>query len=90
MRNKTKREEELIQILGDKIRSLRKQKGYSNADIFAYENDIDRSQYGKYERGMDMTFSSIVRITDALGVTLQDFFAKDFELPLQQNQPNKK
>lgn len=82
MRNKTKREEQFILLLGKRIRALRKAKGFTNADFFAYENDIDRSQYGKYERGMDMTFSSILRLADAFNISLKDFFEEGFEIPL--------
>lgn len=83
MRNKTKKEKELIEKLGKRIRQLRKEKGYTNADFFAYKNEIDRSQYGKYERGTDMNFSSIVRISEALGVTVEEFFSEGFSVDVK-------
>lgn len=78
MRDKPKEIQQELKNLGKRIRSLRKMKGYTNADIFAYENNIDRSQYGKYERGLDMTFSSILRITKALDISLKEFFNEGF------------
>lgn len=78
MREKTKKEEEFIVLLGKRIRSLRKAQGYTNADFFAYKYEIDRSQYGKYERGLDMTFSSLLRLTEAFNISIQEFFAEGF------------
>ena len=68
-----------IENLGKRIRALRKAKGYTNADFFAYENKIDRSQYGKYERGLDMTFSSILKICEIHDISLEKYFSDSFK-----------
>ncbi|SFW53121.1 helix-turn-helix domain-containing protein [Chitinophaga sancti] len=59
--------------IGARIKQLRKEKGYSSYEDFAYENDINRSQFGKYERGADMRISTLVKILDALDVDLKEF-----------------
>lgn len=71
--------EEQILNLGKRIKQLRKEKGFTNYEFFAYENRIGRSQYGKYEQGVDMQFSSILRIIEMNGITIKEFFEKGFE-----------
>lgn len=68
-----------IQKLANRIRTLRKQKGYSNADFFAYENEITRSQYARYEKGEDIRFSSLMKIIKAFKMTPEEFFKEGFE-----------
>lgn len=71
--------EDQIQNLGKRIKELRKEKGYSNYEFFAYENKIGRSQYGRYEKGMDMQFSSILKLIQMHGMSVKDFFGEGFE-----------
>ena len=68
-----------IQKLALRIKTLRKQKGYSNADFFAYESGISRSQYSRYERGEDIRFSSLIKLIKAFGLTPKEFFSEGFE-----------
>ncbi len=69
-----------IKNLGARIKELRIKKGYSNAEFFAYDHRINRSQYGKYERGEDLRFSSLLRIIEIHGLTLKDFFSEGFKI----------
>lgn len=67
--------EELLQKLSERIKELRKAKGYTNYENFAYDHGIARAQYGKYEKGdNDLRFSSLMRVIEALGVTPEEFF----------------
>lgn len=68
-----------IQNLGKRIKELRKEKGYSNYEFFAYENKIGRSQYGRYEKGVDMQFSTILKLIQMHGISVKDFFGEGFE-----------
>jgi len=54
--------EEVLHQLARRIRSIRKAKGYTNYDYFAYEHNISRSQYDRYERGEDIRFYSLVKL----------------------------
>lgn len=67
-----------IENLGNRIRELRKKKGFTNYEFFAYENRIGRSQYGNYEKGVDMRFSSILKLIEIHGLTLEEFFKEGF------------
>ncbi len=67
-----------IENLGKRIRAVRKELGYGNLDSFAYENDIHRAQFGRYEQGEDMRFSSLLKVLKAMDMSLADFFSEGF------------
>ena len=71
--------EEVLKKLGKRIRELRIAKGYSSYEYFAYENDISRSQYGRYEKGEDLRFSTLAKVVNAFGMTMKEFFEEGFE-----------
>lgn len=65
--------------IGVKLKKLREQAGYTSYEHFAYDHNIGRAQYGKYERGTeDMRLSSLFRILEAMNISWNDFF-KDVE-----------
>lgn len=72
-------QQKTIEKIGCRLKFLRIQKGHSSYEIFAFENNIDRSQYGKYERGADMRISTLVKILAALDITFEEFFSEGFE-----------
>lgn len=78
-KKKLESKEEDLKMLGERIRSLRIKKGYSNYENFAYEHDIARAQYGKYEKGEDLRYSSLLKVIKALGMTPKEFFEEGFE-----------
>lgn len=61
--------------IGKRIKALRIEAGYSALEDFAHEHDIPRAQYGRYEQGVNMKFSSLLPILRAHNLTLQEFFA---------------
>ena len=65
--------------LGARIKSLRIAAGYTNYDFFAYDNNIQRAQWGRYEKGQDLRFSSLLKVVGAFGMTLQEFFSEGFD-----------
>lgn len=73
-KNKKEKDDEVIK-LGKRIKQLRLGGGHSSYENFAYENNISRSQWGKYERGENLRFSSLVKACKALDISLEDFFS---------------
>ena len=71
--------EDQITNLGERIKNLRKQRGYKSYELFAYQHEISRTQYDGYEMGKDMRFSSLLRILNALDISLDEFFSEGFE-----------
>jgi transcriptional regulator with XRE-family HTH domain len=65
--------------LGKRIKELRIKKGYTNYEYFAYEHNIPRSQFGRYEKGEDLRYSSLVRVVKAFDMTMEEFFSKGFD-----------
>jgi transcriptional regulator with XRE-family HTH domain len=76
---KTRASLEDLRKLGDRIKSLRIKMGYSNYENFAFEHDIPRAQFGRYERGEDLRYSSLLKVTKALGISMEDFFKEGFD-----------
>lgn len=64
----------ILTALGKKFQALRKKRGYKNHELFAYENDLPRAQYWRYENGSDMKVSSLIKVLHALGISLEDYF----------------
>jgi len=79
MASKDKITLEQLQNLGNRLKQLRKEKGYTNYEIFAFDNNIPRAQYGRYEKGEDLKFSSLLKVLKALDISLVDFFSEGFD-----------
>jgi transcriptional regulator with XRE-family HTH domain len=65
--------------LGARIRELRKEKGFDNFEHFAYEHGFSRAQFGRYEKGEDLRYSSLLRVVRALNMTMEEFFSEGFD-----------
>jgi transcriptional regulator with XRE-family HTH domain len=68
-------DQKVFKKIGKRIKQLRVDAGYSNAEKFAFEHEITRSQYANWEKGQDMLTSSVLRIARAHNLTLKEFFA---------------
>lgn len=68
-----------IAKLAKRIRDLRIKKGFSNYEYFAYEHDLPRAQFGRYEKGEDLRYTSLLKVVRALGITLEEFFSEGFD-----------
>jgi len=53
-------------------------KGYTSYEAFAFDNNIPRAQYGRYERGVDLRCSSLKKVVDALDISMEEFFSEGF------------
>ncbi len=65
---------EELEKMGARLKELRIAKGYSNYEQFAYDHNIPRAQYGRYERGQDLRISSLLKVLRALEVSPSEFF----------------
>jgi transcriptional regulator with XRE-family HTH domain len=79
MANKDEYIAQQLENLGKRLKDIRKGKGYSNYEQFAFDNEIPRAQYGRYEKGHDLRFSSLLKVLKAMDISLKDFFNKGFE-----------
>ena len=75
----TQEEKHIHKLLGKRIKELRKDAGYSSQETFAYDAEIPKALYGKYEQGSNITISSLRRILKFHNLTFKEFFKKGFE-----------
>ncbi len=60
--------------VSEKLRELRRAKGFSSYKAFAQQHDIDSVQYQRVETGSNLTLKTLLRVLDIHGLTLKDFF----------------
>lgn len=77
-KKKKTKSKELIK-LANRIRSIRMAKGYTNYETFAFAHKIPRAQYGRYENGEDLRYSSLMKVLKAFKMKPADFFKEGFE-----------
>ena len=67
--------DKFLSLVGERMKKRRLAKGYSSYEQFAYEYEIGRAQYGKYERGTeDLRLSSLYKILKSLDTNFEEFF----------------
>lgn len=66
--------DEILNELGATIKNARKRNGFTSAENFAFQMDISRSLYTKYENGSDLRVSTLFRIIQGMGMKVSDFF----------------
>jgi transcriptional regulator with XRE-family HTH domain len=69
-----KKYDKIEQLIGKRIRELRIKAGYTSQENFAYEADIPRAQYGRYESGSNITIKSLYKILIFHKISLGEFF----------------
>jgi transcriptional regulator with XRE-family HTH domain len=72
-------EKSILGDLGLRLKYYRKLKGYSNYEHLAYDLGISRSQYGKYENGGNIKFTTLCKILKQLDISLEEFFKDGFK-----------
>ena len=61
--------------IGKQIKQLRLNMGYSSAEIFAYEHNLNRISYWRMEKGTNITILSLLKILDIHQISLSTFFS---------------
>jgi hypothetical protein len=61
--------------IGKQIKQLRKNMGYSSAEIFAYEHNLNRISYWRMEKGSNITMLSLLKVLDIHQITPSTFFS---------------
>ena len=66
-----------LERIGAKLTELRKQKGYSSHEDFAYDYDLPRVQYWRIEKGKaNVTIRSLYRILAIHKLSVEEFFSQ--------------
>lgn len=74
--------DKLLLSIGKRMKELRIREGFNSHENFAFEKGINRSQYGKYEKGRsDLQISTLVKIILSYkDMTVSKFF-EGMEIP---------
>lgn len=68
-----------LEKLGNRLKFLRKSKGFSNYEQFAYTYEIGRAQYGRYENGTNISIKTLIKLIEIHGLTISEFFSEGFD-----------
>jgi transcriptional regulator with XRE-family HTH domain len=72
-------ESDFFKEISERIKYLRKLKGYSSHETFAFDNGIPRKQYWRMEKGTEnITMRSLVKILQIHNLRAAEFFSDDF------------
>jgi transcriptional regulator with XRE-family HTH domain len=67
--------DDLLRKVGDRVREIRKSRGFSQEEL-GERSSLHYTYIGKVERGeKNITLESLVKITQALDVSLEEFFS---------------
>lgn len=64
-----------IQQIAQKIKELRVNAGYTSAENFAFDNELNRVQYWRVESGANITLKTLLKVLDIHKISLSEFFA---------------
>jgi len=66
--------DKLKTLLGDRMRTIRKQRGYTQEEL-SFRCDLDKTYVASIEQGRrNVSFINLHKIANALGMTLSEFF----------------
>lgn len=60
--------------IAEKIKLLRKEKGFTSYETFAFEYEINRVQYWRIETGRNITLKTLLKVLSIHKISLEDFF----------------
>lgn len=70
----------LLRRIGRKLTELRKQKGYTSHEDFAFDHEIPRVQYWRIEKGQtNLTMRSLIRLLAIHKMTVEEFFIQMYK-----------
>lgn len=61
-------------VLSNRLKELRKEKGYANYEHIAFELGMSRSAYWRLESGENFSIKTLVKVCKLLEVTMEEFF----------------
>lgn len=68
-------EEMVLKEIGERLKKLREDKGFTSYEHFAIEHDISRMHYWKIEKGKaNITIRTLLKILSLHNITIVQFF----------------
>lgn len=78
---------ELI-IIANRLKEIRKEKGFKNYEHIAFELGMSRSAYWRLESGENFSLKTLIKICNLLNITLEQFF-EGIDTPKMSNKEKK-
>lgn len=75
--------EVVLKCVGKRLKEVRKLKGYTNYELFAFSHEISRSNYSGYENGKNMQLDTFIFLLMSSGTSFREFFDSFEDLPTQ-------
>src|SRR3954469_4491603 len=72
---KGKQKDEMLYNIGSTLRQLRMRKGFKSAEIFSYENDLNRTAYWRWENGENITMKNLLKLCVIHDITPVQLFS---------------
>ena len=72
-------EEKILTLFGERLKQLRKEKGFSNYEQFAYTYYFNRVQYRRYEKGCNISLKTLLKILSFHNMTQSELFDHSFD-----------
>ena len=72
--------QEELKAIANRLKELRKLKGYSNYEHIAFDLEMSRSAYWRLETGVNFELKTLIKICRLLKVSLEEFF-KGIDVP---------
>lgn len=63
-----------LSVIANRLKQLRKERGYNNYEHIAFDLDMSRSAYWRLESGENFNLKTLIKICNLLDITLEDFF----------------
>jgi len=60
----SKNQNAILINLGSTLRQLRMRKGFKSAEVFSFENELNRTAYWRWENGKNITMKNLLRLCD--------------------------
>jgi hypothetical protein len=73
MKTKNVKDQKLYS-LGSTFRQLRLRKGFKSAEVFSYENDLNRTAYWRWENGENLTMKNFLKLCAIHDIAPKDLF----------------
>ena len=61
-------------VISERLKEIRKDKGFKNYEHIAFELKMSRSAYWRLESGENFSLKTLIKICKLLNITLEEFF----------------
>ena len=64
----------IMNNLGSTLRQLRMRKGFKSAEVFSFENDLNRTANWRWENGQNITIKNLLKLCEIHKISPKELF----------------